>query len=122
MNWRVFSKAFFMFLFLFLLNSSASFGADACSTNNCITKIRSLVIDPGGIWIKTTVSLYGSSSIPIVNCIPDSKVFLRLLKTHPNFGPIYTALMSAQLTGQSIGIRINEATNPCTVSYVTVGE
>jgi hypothetical protein len=68
----------------------------------------------GGVWIKT------SGDETLAGCVADSNVFLRLPASVAGFKEIYATLLAAQLADKRVSIRVNPASNPCTVAYVTL--
>ena len=84
----------------------------SCTTNACTDSIAMFYVDSTGLWMQLTAGLSG-----LTNCTPNSGTFLYLPKTDPNFAAHYAFLLSVKMTAQTIFIRTNDGTSPCTVAY-----
>lgn len=89
--------------------------AGTCSGVACRSKIRLMYIDSSGLYVAVT------DSTSALTCKTDSG-YIRLPKSHGNYDSVYTALLSAKLTGESVLLRTDDGTGPCTINYVVVGE
>jgi hypothetical protein len=75
--------------------------------------VKQLYSDTGDthFWLETT----GTETE--LNCTPASGVLLRVPASSKQ---VFAMLLSAQLADKVVRVRINEGSNPCTVSYVTL--
>jgi hypothetical protein len=99
-----------------LIFATASEASGACSSNSCTSQVKRLIVDSGGAFVQLTTAL-----TPL-NCSPDSKIFIRLLKTHANYDSLYQGLILSKTIGDSITIRIDEMSKPCTLNYLILEE
>lgn len=80
---------------------------------SCAGYVEQLYLEANdGLWIQT------SGNETLANCTPDSGVYLRLPGTATKFKEAYLLLLTAQVTGVQIFVRIVEGSNPCTISEV----
>jgi hypothetical protein len=67
-----------------------------------------------GIWIQT------SGTETALSCTPDSGILLFIPPASAQLKEIYALLMTAQLVGWRINVRVDGGSNPCNIGYVTL--
>jgi hypothetical protein len=86
-----------------------------CGTNSCIAYIDMVYIEANGnMYVQT------SATETLANCTPDSNVYFFLSGTASKFKEVYAMLLTAEVLGWQMRIRIVEGTNPCAISWVAV--
>jgi hypothetical protein len=92
----------------------ASVNAAACGPNSCSGQISLLYVQASGdIYVGMVGGLAG------LNCSPVSGLYTTLYSSSPNVKLIYSTLLSAQMTGRSVTIRIVDGSVGCGITYVT---
>ena len=64
------------------------------------------------VWVQTT----GTESN--LNCTPNSGVYLWLDTSTVGGKNVYSALLAYKMSGQNMGVRLEENSNPCKILYV----
>lgn len=84
-----------------------------CWAQACLGYVDQLYIEADdGLWLQT------SGDERLANCTADSGVYLRLPGTASKFKETYALLLTAQVIGAQVVVRIHEGTNPCRIAYV----
>jgi hypothetical protein len=55
-----------------------------------------------------------------LSCTPDSGIYLFIPPGSAQLKEIYALLMTAQLAGWRINVRVDGGSNPCSIWYVTL--
>lgn len=92
----------------FSVNASA-----ACGTKSCSGKIQTLYVRDSG---DTLIMTDGDETL--LNCTTAGN-YVVLRRDSANHDMIYSLLLAARTSGQSVNIRISEGTHDCKISYVT---
>jgi hypothetical protein len=89
----------------------------ACSGDRCTdAEVTRLYIRPeGDVLIDTD-----GDEKDLSGCTPSEQRYIYLKNDHKNKKEIYAALLSAQLAGKKVWIRVDENQSPCQVDYVVL--
>lgn len=96
--------------------SLLTFPANAeCSAAGCVGLVDQVYVEAnGGLWVQT------SGNETLANCTADSGVYLRLPAEYTRLKEVYATLLTAQVLGWQVYLRVVEGSNPCTIWYVSM--
>lgn len=83
-----------------------------CNEIRCTSQIKRLYVTTGG-----DVAIRTASDQSLLGCDLGPGNYLTLKKEHPGFDPIYSMMLTAHATEQTIAIRTS-TTGPCDIAYV----
>ena len=97
-----------MVVFLVLLSTSVY--AD-CTANRCVGKIDRLYVTDGTLYIST------DGDETNLDCTPVGGVYITIPSSDPDFKNLYAMMLTAVSLNNTIGLRIENGSDRCTLIY-----
>jgi hypothetical protein len=110
-------KLVLLFAIAFVLAMPAM--AQTCAPNYCSGTINRLYV-PSTTGSPPTVYVSVGTGSP--QCTLLSGVYITLPTGTPGYDQMYSLLLQAKITNTPVIVRINNGSNPCTISYVVAGQ
>ena len=103
-----------LFILLSVLVCLVVFSANvyaACTSDRCIGKITRLYVSGSTLYIST------DGDEALLNCTSPSNVYITISQNDPKFKNLYAMMLTSMSLDNTIGLRIVEGSNPCSLSY-----
>ena len=97
-----------MVVFLVLLSTSVY---AACTANRCVGKIERLYVNGGTLYIST------DGDETNLNCTAPAGVYITMPSSYPDFKNLYAMMLTAISLNNTIGLRIQEGSDRCSLIY-----
>jgi len=97
-----------MVVFLVLLSTSVY---AACTANRCVGKIDRLYVQGGTLYIST------DGDETNLDCTPPRGVYITIPSSDPDFKNLYAMMLTAVSLNNTIGLRIENGSDRCTLIY-----
>ena len=97
-----------MVVFLVLLSSSVY---AACTADRCVGKIDRLYMSGGTLFIST------DGDETLLDCTAPAGVYITISSSNPEFKNLYAMMLTAMSLDNTVGLRINNGSDNCSLMY-----
>lgn len=110
-----------MMLVLMAVITGVSMFAGEARASTCGVRVCANA-DIGTLYLNSTGHIYIrlEADYAGLDCTPVSNAYIVLNRDHANYNQIYALLLSAELAGRPVSVRMTNADATCNVSYVTL--